>query len=157
MNGIKRSGKEAPSPDLRVGEYGKEIVITRFHLNSTVFEWQEQAVNELYQIASQCEDRRLRLGEVRVQLWAAGTRFTQALNQQHSQIIILETLADIVYWSVQQYAHDHLEHGLHLVGTCFAEPANFRLSQAYRASLAKYRLPHDAATSEVHKAIREVL
>lgn len=154
MNGIKRSGEELVSPDHdRVGrEYGPEPV----HLHNSVFEWQEQAVNEIWQIARQREGC-LPLAEVRTRLWSAGARFTQALKQQHSQMIVLEALSDIVYWSVSQYARDHLENGLHLVGTCYAEPANFRLSQAYRAALAKYRLPDGATQAEVHEAIHAAL
>lgn len=134
----------------------------QFRLHDNVFDGQEQAVNELFRLGLR-RGPRLTLTEVRRGICDVGARFTSTRTRWLRQpepsrwIVMIDALADVVYFSVQEYSYMRHEPVLHLVGDCYCDDANVRLSQAYKAALAKYRLPSHASPMEVHLAIRQAL
>jgi hypothetical protein len=115
---------------------------TQFQLNHPKFTTQEQAVNELASLALQVaknqrgEDRLQPLDTVKAKFWHEMLEFENA----PSHIEKLSELADLVYYQVQEFAHNGDERDLNAVVEHLASKCNVSVEQAYTVALTKYRL-----------------
>lgn len=124
----------------------------QFHLNHATFPAQEQAVNDLVELALQVahnqrgEDHLQPLADVQFKFWREIAEWghehhmylSEPTEPQH--IKMCSELADLVYYQVQEFAHTGDERTLHVAVEHFAQQSEVTEEQAYMVALAKYRL-----------------
>jgi predicted Zn-dependent protease len=119
-----------------------ETIVTQFHINHPTFPAQEQAVNDLIELALQVaknqrgEDHLQPLETVKAKFWHEMVEFEQA----QDRIEKLSELADLVYYQVQEFAHNGEERNLNAVVEHLATQCSVPVEQAYTVALVKYRL-----------------
>lgn len=129
-----------------------ETIVTQFPINHPTFPAQEQAVNELIELALQVaknqrgEDHLQPLSEVQYKFWREVAEFGKEYDQYRIEpteprfIKMCSELADLVYYQVQEFAHTDDERTLHLAISHFAQQTDVTVEQAYTVALVKYRL-----------------
>lgn len=123
----------------------KENSVKLPHLNSIVFDGQEQAISEMIALAltvakqQRGQDHLQEYDIIKAKLFTEFLEFEEArATKEH--VDVLSEIADLVYYSVQMFAQDADDRDLHETIAHVCKLAHISVEQAYTCALVKYRL-----------------